>query len=124
MLVWQYRCQSTCKINNILLVWLTILTFYIHHLTARTILTQNEKVRNQVDTVEKSRNYLTYSVKVRDQIYNFPYEKIVLFYFYFTSFSMLLLLLFKLQSSNFSMVGCKLKYIQHHKHRKSVFMQK
>ena len=47
-------------------------TFFIHHLTGMTILTQYQKVRDQIDTFEKLRTKLKYDVNVRDQICNLP----------------------------------------------------
>ena len=38
----------------------------------RIILTQYQKVRDQIDTFERSRTKLTHKLKVRDQIGNLP----------------------------------------------------
>ena len=46
--------------------------FSIHHLTAGTKLTQFQKVKDQIDTFEKSGTKLTFSVNVRDQIHSLP----------------------------------------------------
>ena len=41
--------------------------FFIHHLTAMTILTQGWKVEDQFDTVERLGTKLTQMLKVKDQ---------------------------------------------------------
>ena len=41
--------------------------FFIQHLTARTILTQDQNVEDQFDTVERLGSNLTQSPKVEDQ---------------------------------------------------------
>lgn len=46
--------------------------FSIHHLIVMTILTQYQKVRDQIDTFERLRTKLTYDVKVEDQICSLP----------------------------------------------------
>ena len=40
--------------------------FYIHHLTVGTILTQYQKVRDQIDTFEMLGIKFRYSIKVKD----------------------------------------------------------
>ena len=44
--------------------------FFIHHLTAEIKLTQIQKVKDEIDTVEMPGIKLTFSVKVRNQIRN------------------------------------------------------
>ena len=54
-----------------ILFWpLATSAFFIHHLKAGTILTQYQKVKDKIDTFEISITKLTFSVKIRDQIYS------------------------------------------------------
>ena len=46
---------------------LAMSVFFIHHLTAMTILTQGWKVEDQFDTVERLGTKLTQMLKVKDQ---------------------------------------------------------
>ena len=46
--------------------------FFIHHLMAMIILTQYQKVMDQIDTFEILRIKLKYDVNVREQICNLP----------------------------------------------------
>ena len=49
--------------------------FSIQHLTARTILTQYHKVRDQINIVKILGTKLIHGLKVKDQICNLPYFK-------------------------------------------------
>ena len=67
-------CGSPCSIKNNIVIWLlATLAFSMHHLTALTILTQHQKVRDQIDTFERSGTKLTHSLKVRTKYVINPY---------------------------------------------------
>ena len=71
MLMWQFG--SLCGIKNYTLFWLLVTSiFFIYHLTVMTILTQYQKVKDQINTFERLKTKLTYDVKVEDQIYSLP----------------------------------------------------
>ena len=46
---------------------------FINHLTAGTILTQYQKVKDQTDTIKRLKAKLRYDVKDRDQLCNLPF---------------------------------------------------
>ena len=60
------HCTRMC--HNFFFLLFAMSTFSIHHLTARTKLTQFQKVKDQIDTFEKSGTKLTFNVKVKEQI--------------------------------------------------------
>ena len=47
--------------------------YFIYYLTSGAILTQYQKVRDQIDTFEILWTILTYNLKVRDQICSLPF---------------------------------------------------
>ena len=64
MLTWKYMWHK-----NIILFWpLVMSSFFIHHLTGETFFTQYRKIRNQINTFERSVTKLTNNVKVKNQI--------------------------------------------------------
>ena len=70
MLMWQSRWKFVTILFLFLFWLLTTTIFSIYHLTVWTILTQYQKVRNQIDTIEKLGTKLKYGIKDKDQLYN------------------------------------------------------
>ena len=67
-------CGSPCGIKNNMLIWMLAMSaFSMHHLIALTILTQYQKVRDQIDTFERPGTKLTHSLKVRTKYVINPY---------------------------------------------------
>ena len=52
MLIWQSKWKSIWQKNHFLFWLLVILAFSINHLTIKTILTQYQKYRDQIKTIE------------------------------------------------------------------------
>ena len=73
--MWQPMWQLRWHKNNILISLLAMSAFSIQHLTARTILTQYHKVRDQINIVKILGTKLIHGLKVKDQICNLPYFK-------------------------------------------------
>ena len=73
MLIWQSKWKSIRQKNHFLFRLLVISVFSINHFTVETILTQYQKVRDQINTIEMLMTKLKYGVKDKDQFYNLPF---------------------------------------------------
>ena len=77
--MWQPMWQLEWHKNYILVPPLVILEFSIQHLTAMTILTQYQNVKDQIDIFKRPGTKLTNSLKDKDQICHLPFIKLSIY---------------------------------------------
>ena len=60
-------------VKKLFLFWLLAMSaFFINYLMVRIILTQYQKVKDQIDTIKRFETKIKYGVKNNNQLYNLP----------------------------------------------------
>ena len=60
-------------VKKLFLFWLLAMSaFFINYLMVRIILTQYQKLKDQIDTIKRFETKIKYGVKNNNQLYNLP----------------------------------------------------